>query len=88
MQKVKNENQFGLVYTDDPVIMAETEDELQRRVRKWQECLENCGMIVNAGKTEVIVSSKQGRDRLFIQDIRCINLKQIEHFVKMRLRIG
>ena len=63
LDAISNETRRGLpwdiMYADDLVITANTEEELQRRVLGWQECLESRGLKVNAGKTEVMVCAKQ-----------------------------
>ena len=47
------------LYADDMRILAETEEELQRRVVEWQEALEWKG--VNAKKAEVIFIKMHGK---------------------------
>ena len=38
--------------------MADSEEQLQERLLKWQECLEKYGLKMNAKKTETMVCSK------------------------------
>ena len=49
---------WELLYADDLVITAETKEELQDRVSKWQERLEAGGLKINVNKTEVMRSTR------------------------------
>ena len=42
-----------LLYADDLVLMAETEELLLEKLRKWKKGMEAEGLGVNAGKTKV-----------------------------------
>ena len=44
---------WELLYVDDLVIVAVTTDELERRLKKWKEGLEDKGLKINVRKTEV-----------------------------------
>ena len=79
-REIRNEELWELLYADDLVITAENEVDLQRRVTEWQESLERGGLKMNVNKTEVMVSSKEGGDRIAIQDIRGSDIKQVEKF--------
>ena len=79
-KEIRNEELWELLYADDLVITAENEDDLQRRVAEWQESLERGGLKVNVDKTEVMVSSKEGGDRIAIQENRGSVIKQVEKF--------
>ena len=46
-----------LLFADDLAVVIDTEEEMQRR---WQIGMENKGLKVNIGKTEVMVSSRRG----------------------------
>ena len=50
------------------------------RVREWQESLESGGLRVNVNKTEVMVCSKEGGDRIAIRESRGSVVKQVEDF--------
>ena len=67
-EEVRNEEVWELQYAEDLMITAENEEDLQRRVGEWQESLERGGLKVNVNKTEVMISSKEGRDRLAIRE--------------------
>jgi len=47
-----------LLYADDLVVIAETEDDLITRLNEWKDNVENRGMRVNMNKTEVIISGQ------------------------------
>ena len=48
------------MFADDLVVMADSEEQLQERLVKWQECLEYFGLKMNAKKTKTIVYYKKG----------------------------
>ena len=79
-KEIRNEELWELLYADDLVITAESEEELQSRVTEWQESLERGGLKVNVEKTEVMVSSKEGGDRIAVQESRGSVIKQVEKF--------
>ena len=43
-----------LLYADDPVLVAETEELLMEKLRKWKRGMELKGLRANIGKTKVI----------------------------------
>ena len=45
---------WELLYADDLVVMAESEEELLERVRTWKEGMEAKGLRVNMGKTKIM----------------------------------
>ena len=45
---------WELLYADDLVIIAESEESLMEKTRKWKEELEMKGLKVNVGKTKVM----------------------------------
>jgi len=55
---------WELLFADDLVIVAETEEELQRRYLAWKEKMEQGGLQVNMSKTEGMMSSKTGREEM------------------------
>jgi len=50
---------WELLYTDDLVVIAETEDGLIKRLNEWKDFLENRGMRVNMNKTKVMISGER-----------------------------
>ena len=45
---------FSLLYADDLAVIAETEEELIKRLNEWKENVESKGMRVNMNKTKVL----------------------------------
>jgi len=43
---------WELLYADDLVVIAETEEDLIKRLNEWKNNVENRGMTVNMNKTE------------------------------------
>jgi len=50
--------EWELLYADDFVVIAETEDRLVKRLIEWNNSVENGGMRVNMNKTKVIISEE------------------------------
>jgi len=51
---------WELLFADDLVLLASTEDELKDKIRKWKKCLEDKGLKVNIAKTKVMRCSCDG----------------------------
>jgi len=49
---------WELLYADDLVVIAETEDDLIKRLNEWKDFVENRGMRVNINKTRVMISGE------------------------------
>jgi len=49
---------WELLYADDLVVIAETEDDLIKRLNEWKNNVENRGMRVNMNKTKVMISGE------------------------------
>ena len=79
-ENVRRDMLWDLLFADDLVITAETEEQLQERYRAWQENLERGGLRVNVGKTEVMISSRGGREDLHIRTTAGEELKQTTSF--------
>jgi len=45
---------FELLYADDLVLMADSQDNLMVKLKRWKESLEAKGLRVNMGKTKVM----------------------------------
>ena len=52
----------GSLYADDLVLMADSEEELMRKMAQWRGCLSSKGLKVNTGKTKVMVSAVGARE--------------------------
>ena len=60
--------------------MADSEEQLQERLLKWQECLEKYGLKMSAKKTETMVCGKSGEEQVNIRDMHGEELKQVKSF--------
>jgi len=47
-----------LLYADDLVVIAETEEHLIKRLNEWKDTMENRGMRVNMNKSKVMISGE------------------------------
>jgi len=47
-----------VVYADDLVVIAETADNLIKRLSKWKDNMENRGMRVNMNKTKIVIKGE------------------------------
>ena len=79
-ENIKRKEGCALLVSDDLVIIVDTEEELQERIWEWHEGFERGWLKVNPGKTVVMISSQQGRDKIHIEDRRYEVLKQVEKF--------
>jgi len=50
---------WELLYADDLVVIAETGDDLIKRLNEWKDLVENRGMRVNMNKTKFMISGEQ-----------------------------
>jgi len=50
---------WELLYADDLVVIAETEEDLIKRLNEWKNNVENRGMRVNMNKTKVMISGER-----------------------------
>ena len=48
-----------LLYADDFVVIAETDDDLIKSLNEWKDKVENRGMRVNMNKTKVVISEER-----------------------------
>ena len=49
---------WELLYANELVVIAETEDDLIKRLNEWKDFVENRGMRVNMNKTNVMISGE------------------------------
>ena len=89
-----------LLYADDLVIMAETEEELDAKLTLWKNAMEKKGLRVNVGKTKVMCSEhgkgKVNKSTNFpcgvcglgvqLNSILCIKCKQWVHYRCSKLK--
>ena len=50
---------WKLLYADDSAVIAETEEELIKRLNEWKDNVESKGMRVNMNKTKVMISGER-----------------------------
>ena len=50
---------WELLYADDLAVIAETEEELIKRLNEWKDNVESKGMRVNMNKTKVMISGER-----------------------------
>ena len=78
-EECRNELPWELLFADDLAIISDSEDDLQRRWLKWQIGMESKGLKVNTGKTEVMVSGRNGT-KVNIKDKEDKELNQVDQF--------
>ena len=54
---------WELLYADDLAVIAETEEELIKRLNEWKDNVESKDMRVNMNKTKVMISGKRQKVR-------------------------
>jgi len=54
---------WKMLYADDLVVIAETEEELIKRLNEWKDNVESKGMRVNMNKTKVMISGEHQKVR-------------------------
>ena len=54
---------WELLYADDLAVIAETQEELIKRLDEWKDNLESKGMRVNMNKTKVMISGERQKVR-------------------------
>jgi len=59
---------WELLYADDLAVIAETEEELIKRLNEWQDNVESKGMRVNMNKTKVMISGERQKVRQKAED--------------------
>jgi len=50
---------WKLLYADDLAVIAETQEELIKRLNVWKDNVESIGMRVNKNKTKVMISGER-----------------------------
>ena len=55
---------WELLHGDDLAVIAETEEELIKRLNEWKDNVESKGMPVNMNKTKVMISGERQKVRL------------------------
>ena len=78
-EECRNGLPWELLFADDLAIIANSEEDLQRRWMKWQIGIESKGLKVNTGKTEVMASDRNGT-KVNIKDKEGRELNQVDQF--------
>jgi len=72
MEEITREIKTGLpweiLFADDLILMAESEEELREKLRVWKNKLENSGMKVNMEKTKIM----ECRKKMMIEDTQSV----------------
>jgi len=50
---------WELLYVDDSVVIAETKDDVIKRLNEWKDNKQNRGMRVNMNKTKVLINEER-----------------------------
>ena len=77
---IRTESLWELLFADDLIIKADSEEQLQERLVKWQESLEHFGLKMNAKKTETVVCHKKGGAKVVVWERNGEELNQVESF--------
>ena len=73
---------WELLYADDFVVIAETEDDLIKRLNEWKNNVEDRGIRVNMNKTKVMISAERQKPvqkaaRWPLQDGRVVYVAEV-----------
>jgi len=60
---------WELLYADDLVVIAETQDDVIKRLNEWKDFVKNRGMTVNMNKSKVMISGEQ--QKVMQKVVRC-----------------
>ena len=52
---------WEILFADDQVLIAESEEELKQKLRNWEDALKAKGLKVNVNKRKVMFSGKCGK---------------------------
>ena len=72
------------MFADDLVVIARSEEKLQRRWSHWQTEMEKNGLEVNIQKTEVMISSRE----VLRMDIRNRQGASVEQVEKLNIKVS
>jgi len=68
---------WELLYADDLVVIAETEEDLIKRLNEWKTNVENRGMRVNMNKTKVTISGERQKPAQRLQGGRDLYVAEV-----------
>lgn len=78
-EDVREEPPWCILYADDIVLVAETRQDLQRKMERWRTALESRGLRISRIKTEYFTTDRGG-DQLATIEIDGLKLKRVDHF--------
>jgi len=68
---------WELLYADDLVVIAETEEDLIKRLNEWKNNVENRRVRVNMNKTKIIISGERQKPVQKLQDGRVVYVAEV-----------
>ena len=79
-EKPDREKIWELLFADDLAVMNRKKRGLQKRLKRWQMCLEKGGLKVNVAKTETLVCKKGGGGVPRVRDVHGEDIRQMREF--------
>lgn len=67
IEEVKEAVPWSILYADDIVLCAESREDLEMKLERWRQVLEDRGMRISRSKTEYMCTTNEGDDRESIQ---------------------
>ena len=77
-KELRGEKIWELLFADDLAVMNRNKRELQKKLKRWQRCLEKGGLKVNV--TNTLVCKKGGRGVLRVRDVHGEEIRQVKEF--------
>ncbi|XP_037772663.1 uncharacterized protein LOC119568275 [Penaeus monodon] len=78
-EEVREEPPWCILYADYIVLVAETKQELQRKMEGWRTAMESRGQKISRKKTEYFTTDTERKQQSTIK-IDGLNLKRVDHF--------
>ena len=85
-EEVRSDISWELIFEDDIALLAEYEEELQKKVQRWQTSLIKGELKMNAEKSETLVSEREGDTKIKVKDVNGVLLPGVQ-FQVSRVRI-
>jgi hypothetical protein len=80
LEDVRTDVPWELLFADDVALISNSEEELQHKIKMFQNKLTDGGLKLNANKSEVLVMECEGNTQVTITDNNNIRLKQTDSF--------
>ena len=77
-RELRGEEIWELLFADDLAVMNRKKKGLQKRLKRWQRCLEKGGLKVNVAKTETLVCKNGGGEVLRVRDVHGEDIRQVK----------